>query len=101
VPGYYSVEWDGSLKAPVTGDYSFSINSNSYGLLELDGSKAVERPFLPEQSDWAERKVHLTAGRHRLRLRYYEARHYSRFELWWAPPGGSREVVPSSVLSTR
>lgn len=99
VPGFFSAEWTGSLKAPKGGDYEFHLASNSYGLLEIDGHKVAERKFDPPGADWVVGKVKLSPGKHRLRLRYFEARNYSRLELWWTPPGGTKEVVPSEFLS--
>jgi hypothetical protein len=99
VPGFFSAEWTGSLKVPRSGMYGFTLVCHSYGILEIDGKKAVERPYMPEIADSDQGRIHLSAGRHRIRLRYYEARHYSHLELWWTPPNGSLEVVPSAALS--
>jgi PA14 domain len=99
ISGWYSVEWDGFLKAPSSGEYQFEMVSNSYGLLEIDGKKVAERLFLPPGDDSRLGKVRLSAGRHRIRLRYFEARNYSRFELWWTPPKGGKEVIPSTAFS--
>jgi hypothetical protein len=101
VSGWFSAEWTGFIKAPLSGDYLFDLVSNSYGLLEIDGKPVVERAFQPPEGDERMGKVHLSAGKHRIRLRYYEARNYSRIELWWTPPKGFRQVVPSMVLSTK
>lgn len=101
VPGWYSVQWDGTLKAPKSGDYGLEVVANSYAQLEIDGRKVAERAFNPPGADDAAGRVHLSAGRHRLRLRYYEGRNYSRMEMWWTPPGGKREVIPSADLSPR
>ncbi len=100
IPGFFSAEWTGSLIAPKDGDYEFHLASNSYGLLEIDGRKVAERPFDPPGADWAPpAKLRLTAGRHRIRIRYFEARNYARLELWWKKPGDAeREVVPSKAL---
>jgi hypothetical protein len=99
VPGFFSAEWSGSLNAPKSGAYDFNLNSNSYGLLEIDGHKVCERPFQPPAADWVNGRVQLSAGRHHIRLRYFEARNYSRLELWWKKPGDAdKSVVPSEAL---
>jgi hypothetical protein len=99
VPGFFSAEWTGSLNAPKGGSYEFQMASNSYGELEIDGKKVCERLFLPAGADWVTGRVNLGAGRHRIRLRYYEARNYSRLELWWKKPGDAeKSVVPSEAL---
>lgn len=99
IPGFFSAEWSGSLEAPKDGSYDFQLISNSYGLLEIDGHKVAERPFMPPGADTVQGSVHLSRGRHHIRLRYYEARNYSHLELWWKKPGDSeKEVVPSGAL---
>ena len=98
VPGFFSVEWRGTLKVPSQGRYTFWLNSNSYGLLEIDGQKVCEQPYLPAERPAKEGSRTLAAGRHSIRIRYYEARNYSRMELWWQKPGGEKEVLPSQAL---
>ena len=101
VSGWFSAEWNGYIKAPSSGDYTFDLISNSYALLEIDGKAVVERTFQPPDGNERHGSVRLGAGRHRIRLRYYEARNYSSIELWWTPPKGVRQVVPSMALSTQ
>lgn len=99
VPGYFSAEWSGTLNAPRDGAYEFHLASNSYGRLEIDGQKVCERPFMPPGADWAKGTVRLSAGRHRIKVKYFEARNYSRLELWWKKPGDTdKTVVPSEAL---
>lgn len=99
VPGYFSAVWTGTLQAPRSGDYEFHVSANSYARLEIDGQVVAERPFLPATQDWAQGRVRLEAGRHRVRLLYYEARNYSKLSLWWRLPGETeRRVVPSEAL---
>ncbi|MES2200980.1 MAG: PA14 domain-containing protein [candidate division FCPU426 bacterium] len=99
IAGFFSAEWHGSLKVAKGGSYHFWINSNSYGDLEIDGNRVVTQPYDPDVRGMAEGKAVLSPGRHRLRVRYYEARNYSRMELWWQGPDGRKEVVPSQALS--
>jgi hypothetical protein len=98
VPGFFSVEWTGKLKADKAGLYHFFIHSNDQASLELDGKTVVNRAHLPEGNQEAEGTVELKPGKHALRLRYSEARSYSRMELWWQEPGGEKEVVPYRAL---
>jgi hypothetical protein len=94
----FSVEWSGRILADQAGLYEFSTTSNDYCRLEIDGRKVLERPHYPAANFDALGKIQLSKGSHRITLRYYEARNYSRMELWWRRPGGEREVVPSQVL---
>jgi len=94
----FSVEWSGRILADQAGLYEFSTTSNDYCRLEIDGHKVLERPHYPAVNFDALGRVQLSKGSHRITLRYYEARNYSRMELWWRRPGGEREVVPSQAL---
>lgn len=98
VPGFFSAEWTGHILAEKGGSYLFSLASNSYGLLEIDGRKLCERPFMPPIAPPAEGKITLSRGWHSIKVKYFEARNYSRLELWWQQPGGVRAVVPSHAL---
>ncbi len=98
VPGFFSAEWTGQIYTDKSGAHEFWLNSNSYGLLEIDGRKVCERPFHPATGPAANGKISLGQGWHRIRVRYYEARNYSRLELWWQKPGSSKTVVPSLAL---
>jgi hypothetical protein len=98
VPGFFSVEWSGHLKAEKSGLYHFFTFSNDQNEVEVDGQKLFSRPHLPEGNLWNEGSLKLSPGRHSIRIRYAEARSYSRMELWWQPPGGDKEVVPTRVL---
>jgi hypothetical protein len=98
VPGFFSAQWTGQIKAEQAGAYHFWLDSNSYGLLEIDGRRVCELPFLPAGQPPAEGKLSLSPGWHRIRVRYFEARNYSRLELWWQKPGAAKAVVPSQAL---
>ncbi len=98
VPGFFSAEWRGRIKAPSTGAYTFWLSSNSYADLEIGGRKVCEQPFHPAVRSPAECRKSLSQGWHDIRVRYYEARNYSRMELWWKAPGGEKEIVPPQVL---
>jgi hypothetical protein len=98
VPGFFSAEWTGKIHADKAGSYEFWLSSNSYGSLEIDGRKVCERPFMPPGAPEAQGKISLSPGWHAIRVRYYEARNYSRLELWWQKPGGLRAVVPILAL---
>jgi hypothetical protein len=94
----FSVEWNGSIRIDKGGHYRFETYSNDYAMLEIDGHKVLEREHYPAANFEAVGGIDLSPGRHHLRLRYYEARNYSRLELWWVRPGAGRELVPSQAL---
>ncbi|HTA17504.1 MAG TPA: PA14 domain-containing protein, partial [bacterium] len=102
IPGDFSVLWRGSLRAPRSGYYDFTVTCDSWGQLDIDGQKVVVHPMVPGD-DFASRKggIYLSAGRHSLRLKCFVVTHNPLMELWWKPPKGVLEVVPSADLSKR
>jgi hypothetical protein len=98
VSGHFSAEWNGTLKAPASGDYRFKIRSNNIASLSIDGRDVINRTDENGGDRDSEGSVHLGAGRHTIRVRYAETRNYSRMELWWAVPGKPLAVVPSDAL---
>ena len=98
VSGHFSVEWNGSLKCPASGDYSFYAYSNNIVNLSIDGHSVFDRKDELGGDRWTEGKIKLSAGRHSIRVRYAETRNYSRMELWWQVPGQGKSVVPGDAL---
>ena len=98
VQGFFSAEWSGSIRAPADGEYGFHTYSNDMALVEVDGRKAVDRQGPPLGTRWADGKIQLLAGWHKIRVRYAETSNYSRMELWWTPPKADKQVVPSDAL---
>jgi hypothetical protein len=43
-------------------------------------------------------RVHLTAGEHRLVVRYHEASYLSTVRLWWQPANAERSLIPLDLL---
>jgi hypothetical protein len=99
IQGPFSVEWKGKLKVDEDGLYNFHTKSNDYLLLEIDGKKIIERLHEPAVGMDYKGSAHLKRGMHTIRMRYYEARNYSRVELWWNTPSNRVEaLVPSQNL---
>ena len=97
LPRPYTVEWTGKLRAPVTGTYAFGLESIDDSWLYLDGGRRpVVEAHTPNQ--YAEARINLTAGLHDIRVRFLDKSGYSHINLFWTPPGGSREIVPSERL---
>jgi beta-glucosidase len=82
----WSVRWTGTLTAPTTGDYTFSLNSHGGSTLYLDGVKQVtDSGAFPAST--ASVTVHLAAGEaHALQVDYKGT---STIELSWGMPAGA------------
>ena len=91
----YSVVWSGVLVAPESGMYELGLSSKDDSVLYVDGGPVVatHRPAT-YTGGW----VDLDAGAHSLRVTFQDVSGYSRIHLYWTPPGGSTEVIPSEYL---
>ncbi|MBC7248920.1 MAG: glycosyltransferase family 39 protein [Anaerolineae bacterium] len=95
LPRPYTVEWVGQLDAPESGSYILSTESLSESWLYLDGELLIENTT-PNRE--VSRTIQLDAGRHDLKLRFLDAGDRSHIYLYWTPPGGFRELIPSDRL---
>jgi len=95
LPRPYTVEWEGVISIPRAGVYAFGLESIDDSHLYIDGHLVVEAT---EPNDYRGGSVELTAGFHDIRLRYTDRSGHSHINLYWAPPGQGRQVVPSQNL---
>jgi 4-amino-4-deoxy-L-arabinose transferase-like glycosyltransferase/streptogramin lyase len=95
LPRPYSVEWKGKLSVPSAGSYAFGLESIDDSWLILD-----ERPVVETHvgNQYVESRLNLAAGLHDIRVRFVDKSGYSHINLYWTPPGGGREIVPSERL---
>ncbi|MBP6471804.1 MAG: glycoside hydrolase family 3 C-terminal domain-containing protein [Chloroflexi bacterium] len=89
---HFSIQWDGYLLPPTSGDYHLGIYGFSEYRLYLDGALIVDNkmehhPILKHQT------VHLEAGRfYRLQLAYANEGLDPQIQLLWAVPGVDDEA---------
>lgn len=91
----FSVHWRGSLVAPVSGDYLFDAEVDDQ--LEL----RIGDHDLGKALPWAKELGHVTlkAGEPVLiEMNYEEEDESAYLRLFWTPPNGTRELVPSSAF---
>ena len=91
----YTVEWTGKLEAPTNGGYGFGLESIDDSWLYVDGVPVVET-HVPNQ--YREGQISLTAGWHDITVRYVDRTDHSHINLYWRPPGGGQEIIPSERL---
>jgi hypothetical protein len=91
----YTVEWSGALVAPQTGVYHLALRVVQEAELLLD-----DRPLLAalQPNQLTEAAVTLEAGLHDLRIRYRDSVDRSRVHLYWTPPNGVLEPIPTEFL---
>jgi len=95
LPMPYTVEWEGSILIREGGKYLFAIQSTDESALYIDGEEVVASP---RRSEYDQATVSLRAGRYDLRVRYAARTDHMYLNLYWTPPGGTREILPPQVL---
>jgi len=91
----YSVEWTGSLVAPQSGLYRLGLRAVPGAELYLNGDLIVNATI---PNEIMEASLTLEAGLHDLRLRYLDNVSRSRLHLYWMPPSGFFEPIPTQYL---
>jgi len=93
----FGVQFEGTLRIDQAGDYTFHLGSDDGSRLTVDGKKVVdndgEHPHTIHSG-----KVHLTAGRHPLRVDYAQVGGDWTLTLEYEGPGTTRQPVTPSTL---
>lgn len=97
LPGSFSIQWDGYLKAPATGEFLVATNSDDGSCVYVDGRRVVDNWGL-HSARIREGRVQLQAGFHRLTILYYNAQFGGLIELLWAREGHHLMPVPGEAL---
>ncbi|MDQ6654432.1 MAG: PA14 domain-containing protein, partial [Verrucomicrobiota bacterium] len=93
----FSVEWTGELVVEQTGDYTFTMSVDDGALLEIDGEPVLDLLHGPILSN-RDGTITLTAGRHALRIRYFNELFGGSIHLWWRSAGRLQAIVPDDAL---
>ena len=92
VPVPWCAQWEGRIRVPEGGLYWFRMFANDYAALYINGQRVVEYPSTPFGS------IQLETGEHEILVKYSNTEHYSEMRLFWTPPGGSSETIPTEAL---
>lgn len=95
LPRPYTVEWTGKLAAPVAGRYRFGLESIDESALWIDES-AVVRADQP--NILSEGEITLAVGLHDIRIRLTDRTDHTHINVFWQPPGGERQLLPTEAL---
>jgi len=93
----FSILWTGKIAAPRTGHYRFGTRSDDGSLVYVDGQLVVDNGG-EHGSEYREGSIQLTEGFHGIEVRYFQMGGSREMQLWWAPPGGGQEIIPSQYL---
>jgi len=92
-----SIRWDGYLKVPETGEYSFFLRSDDGSRLYVDDVLLID--------NWGEHaaatraaSATLAGGYHRIRVEYFDCGGGAVIRLEWQPPDRDRELLTPMFL---
>jgi len=92
-----SIRWDGYLKTPETGEYSFFLTSDDGSRLWIDEVLLID--------NWGEHaaatraaSATLAGGYHRMRVEYFDSGGGAVIRLEWRPPGRDTELLTPIFL---
>jgi hypothetical protein len=89
-PEYFSIEWQGYIEAPISGEYIFYLDSDNCSTLYINDKK-----LLDGCEHEISRKIFLEKGRHKIRVIYIEHTDNARIQLLWKLPGEKNKKVIS------
>ncbi len=91
----FYVQWTGKIMAPITGNYRFSTSVDDNITLKIEGNAEMKS----SQGEHDLGDVAMEAGKPLdISVNFSESSGNAGIRLFWTPPGGSKEIVPSSAL---
>jgi PA14 domain/Dolichyl-phosphate-mannose-protein mannosyltransferase len=79
------------------GTYELSIRSDDGSFLDLDGQRLLSNPGFHGPREVSV-KQHLTHGYHPVTVTYFNGTADAVLQLFWAPPGSAKQIVPSRAF---
>ncbi len=94
---HFSIEYNGSISVPKTGNYKITADSDHFVTVWIDGKKLVEKKSANRSEKTA--KIHLEAGKqYTFRAQYIHDTGDASLHLTWTGPGLAKQAIePSSV----
>jgi hypothetical protein len=94
---YFGYVFEGFIDIPADGLYAFYLNSDDGSKLYIDGGIVVSNDGVHGTQE-AEGSVALLAGKHTIRVKYFDRDGSQLLEVHWAGPGFEKQLIPNSVL---
>jgi len=93
----FSVRWTGFVTAPTSGTYTFYTTTDDGVRLWVNNQLLVDKLVPQGSTEWSG-TINLTAGLHDIVIAYYQGTGGAEVSASWQPVGGSKQIIPSSVL---
>ncbi len=93
-------QFEGYIDIPISGSYTFYLNSDDGSKLWIDGSLIVNNDGVKSSPVEAFGTVSLDAGKHIIRVGYFHNTGSPVLDVSWSGPSISKEIIPETVLST-
>lgn len=99
LPGTFSVLWEGSISIPKDGFYTFGTESDDASWLWIDDRMVVDNSG-EHMRILKTGSIHLTEGKHDIRIKFANYKYGAGMRLLWIPPGEHLQTVPPDVLNS-
>ena len=94
----FSVRWEGQIKAPTSGTYTFYTYTDDGVRLWIDDQLLIDRWIDQGPTEWAN-SLEMNAGEKvAFKMEYYENGGSARARLYWSGPGINTSIIPSENL---
>ncbi len=93
----FAVEYEGYVKVPAEGAYTFFVNSDDGSSLYIDGRLVVSNDGLHAPTERSGR-VFLSEGYHRIKVSFFQRGGGMTFGAYIEGPGIPREEIPAGML---
>ena len=97
-PDTFSARWMGQVEAPVSGQYTFTTNSDDGVRLFVDGRLLIDNWTDHGPTDNSGTATLEAGKRYDIQLDYYENGGGAVARLHWSYPGQARQAIPSNRL---
>ncbi len=94
---HYALTFDGNVRIPAAGDWTFFSNSDDGTQIWIDGQLVVNHDGIHTASELS-RTIPLHAGVHRITVAYFQATGAQNLEISYAGPGTPRQPIPATAL---
>ncbi len=98
ISGQFSIEYKGTLTAPVSGDYNILARADDGVRLLIDDS-VVGEALTPSQPNNFSTTIYMDAGKHKIELDYFQSGGANGVFLYWQPPQENLLLIPAEALT--